>query len=238
MTSVASALAVAGGGVNAFTDKGHQSYHFAHEGWFGADTKYGGADKASHFVDYYFLSKELAKLYVFLGHTPGSARWLGVGVSTLTGLVNEIGDGTTQWGFSGEDLAMDFAGALTAALVDVAGAEDLLGFRRGTASFDQSSRYSNEIYVADFRLAGAARRLGLNIGPLKYLLLSLTYGTRGYPGMGIRQPSAGSDSKWASTSSRYWTISTSAAAPGGATASTSWPTTSGSLSPRWDSATT
>jgi len=182
LTSVASALAVAGGGVNAFTDKGHQSYHFAHEGWFGADTKYGGADKASHFVDYYVVSKELAKLYVFLGHTPGTARWLGVGVSTLTGLVNEIGDGTTRWGFSGEDLAMDFAGALTAALVDVSGTEDLLGFRRGTASFDQSSRYSNEIYVADFHLAGAARRLGLNIGPLKYLLLSVTYGTRGYPG--------------------------------------------------------
>ena len=136
LTSLASGGAVAGGAINAFTDKGHQSYHFADEGWFGADTTYGGADKASHFVDYYIVSKELAKLFVVLGHTPGRARWLGVGVSTLTGLVNEIGDGTTRWGFSGEDLAMDFGGALAAALIDAAAAEDLLGFRRGTASFD------------------------------------------------------------------------------------------------------
>ena len=98
LTSLVSGGAVAGGAINAFTDKGHQSYHFADEGWFGADTTYGGADKASHFVDYYIVSKELAKLFVVLGHTPGRARWLGVGVSTLTGLVNEIGDGTTRGG--------------------------------------------------------------------------------------------------------------------------------------------
>ena len=182
LTSLAAGGALAGGAINAFTDKGHQSYHFADEGWFGADTRYGGADKASHFVDYYVVSKELAKLFVVLGHTPGRARWLGAGVSVLTGLVNEIGDGTTRHGFSPEDLAMDAGGALAAALIDAARAEDLLGFRFGTASFDNCCDYNNEIYTADFHLAGAARRLGLNIGPLKYLLLSLTYGTRGYPG--------------------------------------------------------
>ena len=182
VTSLVSAGAVGGAAINAFSDKGHQSYHFADEGWFGADTKYGGADKASHFVDYYIVSKELAKLFVVLGHTPERARWLGVGVSTLTGLVNEIGDGTTMWGFSAEDLVMDFGGALSAALIDWARVEDLVGFRRGTSSFDNCCNYSNHIYTADFHLAGAARRLGLNIGPLKYLLLSLTYGTRGYPG--------------------------------------------------------
>jgi hypothetical protein len=184
LTSLVSGGALAGGAINAFTDKGHQSFHVTDEGWFGVDTRYGGADKASHFVDYYIVSKELAKLFVVLGHTPQRARWLGVGVSTLTGLVNEIGDGTNRWGFSAEDLAMDFGGALAAALIDVAGAEDLLGFRRGTASFDNCCDYNNQIYTADFHLAGAARRLGLNIGPLKYLLLSLTYGTRGYPGDG------------------------------------------------------
>jgi len=184
LTSLVSGGALAGGAINAFTDKGHQSFHVTDEGWFGVDTRYGGADKASHFVDYYIVSKELAKLFVVLGHTPQRARWLGVGVSTLTGRGNELGDGVTHHGFSGEDLAMDFGGALAAALIDVAGAEDLLGFRRGTASFDNCCDYNNQIYTADFHLAGAARRLGLNIGPLKYLLLSLTYGTRGYPGDG------------------------------------------------------
>jgi hypothetical protein len=41
--------------------------------------------------------------------------------------------------------------------------------------------YSNAIYTADVKLAGVARRLGLDIGPLRYLLLSVTYGTKGYP---------------------------------------------------------
>ena len=41
--------------------------------------------------------------------------------------------------------------------------------------------YSNYIYTADLKLAGVGRRLGLDIGPLRYLLLSVTYGTKGYP---------------------------------------------------------
>ena len=38
--------------------------------------------------------------------------------------------------------------------------------------------YSNEIYTADLHIAGLAHRLGLNVGPPRYLLLSLTYGSR------------------------------------------------------------
>ena len=181
LTSLVAAGAVTGAAINSFTETPHQSYHITNEGWFGRHTTYGGADKGAHFVDYYIVSKELAKLFVVLGHTPERARWLGAGVSALTGLMNEIGDGTTRHGFSPEDLTMDVGGALTAALINWAAAEDLVGFRRGIANFDDCCNYSNEIYTADFRLAGAANRLGLNIGPLKYLLLSVTYGTRGYP---------------------------------------------------------
>jgi hypothetical protein len=36
-------------------------------------------------------------------------------------------------------------------------------------------------HTADLAIAGLARRLGLNVGPLRYLLLSVTYGSRGYP---------------------------------------------------------
>jgi hypothetical protein len=41
--------------------------------------------------------------------------------------------------------------------------------------------YSNEIYTADLKIAGLARRLRSNLGPARYLLASLTYGTKGYP---------------------------------------------------------
>jgi hypothetical protein len=192
LTSLASGGAIVGSGLNAYLDGPRHSYHFSNEGWFGRNTASGGADKAAHFVDYYIVSKELANLFVVLGHKPEHARWLGFGVSTLTGLVTEVGDGTTRYGFSYEDFVMDFGGALAAALINAARADDLVGFRHGFLLSDSSGDrccpfpgfnrdYSNEIYTADLQLAGVARRLGVNIGPIKYLLLSVTYGTKGYP---------------------------------------------------------
>ena len=88
---------------------------------------------------------------------------------------------------------MDFGGALAAAVINAAGADDLVGFRHGFLLSDSSGDrccpfpgfnrdYSNEIYTADLQLAGVARRLGVKIGPIKYLLLSVTYGTKRYPG--------------------------------------------------------
>jgi hypothetical protein len=193
LTSLAAAGAVVGSGVNSYFDGPRHSWHFADEGWFGRFTASGGADKAAHFVDYYIVSKELANLFVVLGHKPERARWLGFGVSALTGLVTEVGDGATRYGFSYQDFVMDFGGALAAVLINAARADDLVGFRHGFLLSDSSGDrccpfpgfnrdYSNEIYTADLQLAGVARRLGVKIGPIKYLLLSVTYGTKGYPG--------------------------------------------------------
>jgi hypothetical protein len=42
--------------------------------------------------------------------------------------------------------------------------------------------YSNEIYTADLKFAGLARRFDLkHIGLFRFLLVSVTYGTKGYP---------------------------------------------------------
>ena len=183
-TNLVSAGALVGATLNGVLDTPgqHHSYRFTNEGWFGQDTHFGGADKASHFVDYQIVSKELTKLFVILGHKPEYARWLGAGVASLAGLMNEVADGTNRYGFSYQDLVMDVSGALTAALINVAGAEDLVSFQRGYADFENCCGYSNEIYTANLQLGGAARRLGLRIGPLKYLQVGVTYGTRGYPG--------------------------------------------------------
>jgi hypothetical protein len=180
LTSLATSGALVGASLNAVTEPTKVGFHFGNEGWFGANTLYGGADKASHFASYYIVSREFAKLFVVLGHKPENARWLAAGVAVMAGLVNEIGDGFNQNGFSYEDLVMDVGGALSAALVDAAKADDLIGFRRGIVNFDNCCNYSNEIYTADLALVGAARRLGWNIGPLKYLLFSVTYRTQGY----------------------------------------------------------
>jgi len=183
---------IAGSAANSFTEAGHTDFHFTQEGFFGEHTYAGGADKASHFVDYAILSKELGKAYTLLGYDRTTSILLGFGVATATGLMTEIGDGTTFFGFSYEDLLMDTLGAGTAAVVAATRTEDLFGFRRGFL-LPPSGRatccqvpgkgddWSNSIQTADLKLAGVARRLGIPSGPFRYLLLSATYGTKGYP---------------------------------------------------------
>jgi hypothetical protein len=187
-----SVAVIAGSAANSFTESPHESFHFAHEGFFGRDTYAGGADKASHFVDYHFVSKELANFYGVLGYSRGQSILMGAGVAIAAGLVTEIGDGTTFFGFAWEDLLMDSLGAGTAALIGATETADLFGFRRGfiPVSGDtgccgnsklRGRDYSNEIYTADLKFAGVAQRAQLNAGPLRYLLFSVTYGSRNYP---------------------------------------------------------
>jgi len=122
---------IAGSAANSFHESPHQSFHFTNEGFFGQNTYADGADKASHFVDYAILSKELKNVYQLLGYDRTTSIWLGWGVATAAGLMTEIGDGTTFFGFSYEDLVMDTAGATAAAIVAATRTEDLIGFRHG-----------------------------------------------------------------------------------------------------------
>jgi hypothetical protein len=163
--------------VNALAGYHKESFHFTQEGWFGKNTRDGGADKASHFADYYIVSKEMAFLYEKLGYSENEARWWGFGVSVVTGLANEISDGHTRYGFSWEDLAMDTLGAGAAFVLSATRSEDLLGIR---TSHLPRETYTHDVYSADLKLAGLAQRLGINIGPLRWLLFSVTYGTKGY----------------------------------------------------------
>jgi uncharacterized protein YfiM (DUF2279 family) len=192
---IASAVAlgvVTGSAFHAFSETPHKSFHFTNEGFFGEDTYAGGADKASHFVDFAVLSKELGYFYERIGFSRGESILLGFGVATAAGLTVEIGDGTNVYGFSWEDLVMDTAGAGTAAVIAAVGLQDVVGFRHGWLVPPAGDRYccavegpgrdySNEIFTADVHLAGLARRLEWNIGPLRYLLVSATYGVKGYP---------------------------------------------------------
>jgi hypothetical protein len=155
----------------------HRSFHVNHEGWFGAPTADGGADKASHFVDYYIVSKELTNIYRLLDYSETEALLMGFGVASVGGLVNEIGDGHQRHGFSWEDLVMDVAGAGTATLLRATRTDDLVGFR---TSHLPGPTYIHDVYSADLKLGGVARRLGANIGPLRFLLFSFTYGVKGY----------------------------------------------------------
>jgi hypothetical protein len=112
-----------------------------------------------------------------------------VGLGLLAGIINETGDGINRYGFSYEDLVMDVSGAGLAALVSAVGVHDVVGFRTGillptysvpSGRGEVGEGYSSHIYTADLKLAGAARRLHLDIGPLRYLLFSVTYASKGY----------------------------------------------------------
>jgi uncharacterized protein YfiM (DUF2279 family) len=154
-----------------------ESFHVNNEGWFQSNTRDGGADKASHFADYYIVAKEVAFVYEKLGYSENAARWFGFGVAISTGMANEISDGFTRHGFSWQDFAMDSLGAGTAVLVSMTRTQDLLGVR---TSHVPGSTYTHDVYSADLKLVGLGKRLGIQLGPLRWLNFSVTYGSKGY----------------------------------------------------------
>ncbi len=184
--------AAVGGFFNAYNETPRQSFHVTDEGWFGRNTYAGGADKAAHFVDYTIISKELANFYEVMGFSRNTSIALGFGTAFTSGLMNELGDGVNPYGFSWEDLTMDTLGAGASSLIKLTRTEDLFGFRHGLLLPLNGSKtccqteglgrdYSNEIYTAELQLAGVFDRLNLKVGPLRYLMFSVTYGVKGYP---------------------------------------------------------
>ena len=162
---------------NSLVGYDKQSFRIHHEGWFGADTTNGGADKASHLTDYFVITHLYEDVYRMLGYSEKAAILWGVSLALATGVANEVSDGFTGHGFSWEDLAMDAAGAAAASAVSVTRTRDLLGMRTSHLPGDS---YTHDVYSADFKLSGLGKRLGVNIGPLRWLLLSVTYGSKGY----------------------------------------------------------
>jgi hypothetical protein len=185
-----SAVAVMGSAWNSLHEEPRYGFHVTKEGWFGQHTYAGGADKASHFAAYYSVARILAALYGGLGVSQDNARLLGSGVSLLAGLTTELGDGTNKYGFSPEDVVADALGAASALAAAHYGLEDLVGFRAGfvpapgvyeSVTSGLGKDYSKEIYTADLKVGALARRLRLRPGPARFLLLSMTYGVKGYP---------------------------------------------------------
>jgi hypothetical protein len=165
-------------------------FHTTAEGWFGRNTYAGGADKTSHFVASYAAATLASSLYRSLGKTDRQAAWLGAGTALAASAVVEIGDGFSDYGFSWEDLVTNGLGAATAAAIERGRLGDTIGFRWGPVHAQIPGRccrahglgrdYSQEIATMDLKLAGLLPRIGVAAGPARFLLLSLTYGSKGY----------------------------------------------------------
>ena len=155
----------------------NHSFRIHQEGWFGRDTTNGGADKASHLTDYFVVTHLFEDVYRMLGYSEKTAILASFSLAVATGLANEVSDGFTRHGFSWEDFAMDAAGATAASVISLTHTKDLFGMR---TSHLPGSTYTHDVYSADFKLSGLGQRLGVNLGPLRWLVLSVTYGAKGY----------------------------------------------------------
>ncbi len=185
-----SLLAIGGSYYNARSDGRQYPFHFTREGWFGRNTYAGGGDKASHFVSYYIVGKLMSGVNLEFGMPKDSAVLLGAGVSAIAGLATEIGDGTNKYGFSWEDVTMDWLGAATSIALAHYGLDDLIGFRAGRVSSPTApccpyggtgKDYSEEIYTGDLKIAGLADRARFDPWLGRYFLVSITYSAKGYP---------------------------------------------------------
>jgi hypothetical protein len=171
-------------------DSSRSTFTTANEGWFQADTYAGGADKASHIFFGYMATELLQGAYRSVGKTPAEARALAAGVALVTGSIIEFGDGYSKYGFAWEDIAANAIGIAIATGIDAWGLRDTVGLRFGYVKAlipDACCRYggygddySKEIYSADLKLAGFLPRVGVKPGPARFLLLSATYGSKGY----------------------------------------------------------
>ncbi len=181
------ALAIGGSAANALQETPHFPFHVTHEGWFGENTYAGGADKASHFVSFYGVTRVMNEYNKAFRAGKEQAALLAAGTSFLAGLATELGDGTNKYGFSWEDLGADTLGAATGLLLVHYNLTDLVGFRFGIVPAPEAKvgglgkDYSAEIYTGDLKIAGLGQRAKFNPGPARFLLLSFTYGTKGYP---------------------------------------------------------
>ncbi len=116
-TTGASAIAIGIWGL-AQWDYGSADFHSSDEGWFGADSKYGGADKVGHFWATYAFSDALTALYKSWGYAPVKANNYGALSAWIVQAAMELGDATSETqGFSWEDMAANTVGALTSVLM-------------------------------------------------------------------------------------------------------------------------
>jgi hypothetical protein len=158
----------------------------AREGWFGQDTRYGGADKLGHAMFAYTGSRLLTQAFEWAGHDSSTALKLGLwtAVGTLMGV--ELIDGfSRKWRFSKEDAMANLAGGALAYVMERNPELDALMDLRiqyssssGGKQFDPFGDYSSQRYLLVLKASGvpALRRHAL----LKYLEVNVGYGTRNF----------------------------------------------------------
>lgn len=162
-------------------DYGEQSMHATSEGWFGADTNEGGADKMGHLYTSYVMTRAFDGLYRHWGaEGKSAARDAAISSLLITGFM-ELGDGFSPYGVSYEDMIMNVAGSLVGyQLATNETWERRLDLRMEyvpSGSNDPLTDYENARYLMALKLDGFS---GMAQTPLKWLELHAGYYVRGF----------------------------------------------------------
>lgn len=162
-------------------DYGERDLHATAEGWFGADTSEGGADKIGHLYTSYLMTRAFDGLYRHWGvAAPVAARDAMISSLLLTGFI-ELGDGFSPYGMSWEDMTMNVAGGLIgyqlATHEDWQRRLDLRMEYTPSGSPDPLTDYQHARYLLAVKLNGFA---ALQHSPLQWLELHAGYYARGY----------------------------------------------------------
>ena len=180
-----SSLLVGAYGLNKWWNDGFTGdFRTVNEGWFGQDSPYGGADKLGHAFFAYTGTRLLTVAFESVGNDPRHSLWLGAWTTLGIMTAIEVLDGySRQYRFSAEDAIMNVVGTGAAYLMERNPDLDrLLDFRllyqRSAGKFDPGGDYSGQKYLLAFKASGVPALRETPV--LRYLELSLGYGTRGY----------------------------------------------------------
>jgi uncharacterized protein YfiM (DUF2279 family) len=185
-------------GYSTWWKHSNSQFHIRHEGWFGADTPNGGADKLGHAYSFYVSTRMMTKSFQWAGHSQPQALQLASITSATLGVSVEVLDGfTKKYGFSPEDVVMNLTGIGTGIILEnYPYLDNLFDFRlkywpsddaRRLNEYDAFSDYTGQTYLLITKASGI---LPLRENKwLRYLELAVGYGTRGY------QPTDGTNSQ-------------------------------------------
>jgi hypothetical protein len=167
-------------------DYGENSPHANSEGWFGRDTKHGGADKLGHCWSGYAGSHLFSAIYRHWGYGYDEANTYGALSSLGAQTFMELADSLSDFGLSYEDLVMDFAGAAAGYIWGkypaLASKVDFrMEYTPEIKNFDSDpfTDYQNQRYLLAFKPEGFEC---LRDTPLSFLEFHVGYFARGFEG--------------------------------------------------------
>ncbi|MDH4468228.1 MAG: DUF2279 domain-containing protein [Bacteriovoracaceae bacterium] len=136
------------------------------EGWFGRNTYAGGADKFAHMYSHFVINRASYDFYRSNGLSHESALKNSFILASTVGLLIEVGDGISHYGFAVNDLISDMAGVGLGYLLNSHPyLDELIGFQlywwnntkdpehKGKKFNDPVDDYNNQKYIFNIRFA-------------------------------------------------------------------------------------